>query len=44
MGGENAEHPVESVLPGVLAPALVDDDGPNGQFFSAIDHDLKLPL
>lgn len=36
MGGENAEHPVEAVLPGALAPALVDDDGPNGQFFSAI--------
>ncbi len=40
MGGENAEHPVEAVLPGGLAPALVEDDGPNGQFFSAIDHDL----
>lgn len=40
MGGENAEHPVEAVLPGALAPAVVDDDGPNGQFFSAIDHDL----
>lgn len=38
MGGENAEHPVEAVLPGALAPALVEDDGPNGQFFSAIDH------
>lgn len=41
MGGENAEHPVEAVLPGALAPALVDDDGPNGQFFSAIDHNLN---
>ncbi len=40
MGGENAEHPVEAVLPGALAPALVEDDGPNGQFFSAIDHRL----
>lgn len=38
MGGENADHPVEAVLPGALAPALIDDDGPNGQFFSAIDH------
>ncbi|MBE0663109.1 MAG: SDR family oxidoreductase [Bacteroidales bacterium] len=37
MGGVNAENPVEAVLPGVLAPVLVDDDGPNGQFFSAID-------
>jgi len=40
MGGENAQHPVEAVLPGALAPALVDDDGPNGEFFSAIDHQL----
>jgi len=38
MGGENAEHPVEAVLPGALAPALIEDNGPNGQFFSAIDH------
>ncbi len=42
LGGENADHPVEAVLPGALAPALVDDDGPNGQFFSAIDHKLNL--
>lgn len=41
LGGENAEHPVEAVLPGALAPALVDDDGANGKFFSAIDHKLK---
>lgn len=40
MGGKNAEHPVEAVLPGALAPALVEDDGPNGEFFSAIDHKL----
>jgi 3-oxoacyl-[acyl-carrier protein] reductase len=40
LGGANAEHPVEAVLPGALAPALVDDEGPNGQFFSAIDHEL----
>jgi len=38
MGGENAENPVEAVLPGVLAPVLIDDDGPNGQFFSAMDY------
>jgi 3-oxoacyl-[acyl-carrier protein] reductase len=41
LGGENADHPVEAVLPGALAPALVEDDGPNGQFFSAIDHELQ---
>ncbi len=40
MGGENGEHAVEAVLPGALAPALVVDDGPNGQFFSAINHKL----
>lgn len=44
MGGENAEHPVEAVLPGILAPALVEDDGPNGVFFSAIDHKLNIKL
>jgi len=44
MGGENAEHAVEAVLPGILAPALLDDDGPNGQFFSAINHDLDVDL
>ena len=42
LGGEKAEHRVEGVLPGILAPALVDNDGPNGEFFSAIDHNLKL--
>ena len=38
LGGENAENPVEAVLPGVLVPVLIDDDGPNGQFFSAMDY------
>lgn len=42
LGGENAEHPVEAVLPGGLAPALVENDGANGKFFSAIDHELDL--
>jgi len=42
MGGENAEHPVEAVLPGALAPALIENDGPNGEFFSAIDHKLNV--
>ncbi len=40
LGGENAEHPVEAVLPGALAPVLIENDGPNGKFFSAIDHEL----
>jgi len=46
MGGAHAEHPVEDVLPGALMPALVDDDGPNGQFFSAVDYigkDVNIP-
>ncbi len=42
LGGPNADHPVEATLPGALAPALIEDDGPNGQFFSAIDHKLDL--
>jgi hypothetical protein len=29
-------------LPGALAPALIDDNGPNGDFFSAINHHLDL--
>ena len=44
LGGEHADHPVEAVLPGALAPALIEDDGPNGQFFSAIDHKLDITL
>jgi len=44
LGGPNADHPVEATLPGALAPALVEDDGPNGQFFSAIDHKLDLDV
>jgi NAD(P)-dependent dehydrogenase (short-subunit alcohol dehydrogenase family) len=44
MGGENGEHAPEDVLPGILAPALVDNDGPNGKFFSAINHDLDIDL
>ncbi|MBN1118379.1 MAG: SDR family oxidoreductase [Bacteroidales bacterium] len=42
LGGENAEHPVEAVLPGAIIPAMIGDDGPNGKFFSAIDYDKDL--
>jgi 3-oxoacyl-[acyl-carrier protein] reductase len=38
MGGPNAMHPVETVLPGALVPALLDDNGPSGQFFAAQDY------
>jgi 3-oxoacyl-[acyl-carrier protein] reductase len=42
LGGENADNPVEAVMPGALAPALIEDDGPNGQEFSALNHTLNL--
>jgi 3-oxoacyl-[acyl-carrier protein] reductase len=43
LGGPDAWHPVEAVLPGALVPALIEDDGPNGQFFSAIElRDAKI--
>jgi NAD(P)-dependent dehydrogenase (short-subunit alcohol dehydrogenase family) len=35
LGGENAMYPVEDVLPGALVPALLEDNGPSGQFFAA---------
>ena len=35
LGGENADHSVEEVLPAALAPALIDNNGPNGELFSA---------
>lgn len=38
LGGEYADNAVEAVLPGALAPVLIDDDGPNGQLFSALDN------
>lgn len=42
MGGEYADNPVEGCMPGALAPALVEDNGPNGEFFSALNHNLNL--
>lgn len=44
LGGQGADHAVEEVLPGALEPALVDDDGPNGVEFSAINHNLDPDL
>ena len=44
LGGPNADHAVEETLPGALAPALVENDGPNGHFFSAIEHQLDVEL
>ena len=37
LGGPNAMYPVEDVLPGALVPALLEDNGPTGQFFAAQD-------
>jgi NAD(P)-dependent dehydrogenase (short-subunit alcohol dehydrogenase family) len=38
MGGPNGQFPVESVLPGALIPALLEDNGPTGRFYSAQDY------
>ncbi len=38
MGGPNAENGVETVLPGALVPALLDDHGPSGRFYAAQDY------
>ena len=37
MGGPNGEHEVTTVLPGALVPALLEDNGPSGQRYSAQD-------
>jgi NAD(P)-dependent dehydrogenase (short-subunit alcohol dehydrogenase family) len=37
MGGVNAENDVDTVLPGALVPALLDDNGPSGRFYAAQD-------
>lgn len=38
MGGPDGEHAVETVLPGALVPALLEDFGPSGRLFSAQDY------
>lgn len=37
LGGPNAMFDVETVLPGALVPALLEDNGPTGRMFSAQD-------
>ncbi len=37
LGGEFADHSIDEVLPGALKPVLIEDDGPNGITFSAIE-------
>jgi 3-oxoacyl-[acyl-carrier protein] reductase len=44
LGGEYAHNPVEAVMPGALEPILIDNDGPNGQEFFALNHNLKIKL
>jgi short-subunit dehydrogenase len=36
LGGEFADNAVEDVMPGALAPALVENDGANGELFKAL--------
>ena len=36
LGGQHADNPVEAVLPGALAPALLENKGINGKTFFAI--------
>ena len=38
LGGPNAENTVETVLPGALVPALLEDNGPTGRFSAAQDY------
>jgi 3-oxoacyl-[acyl-carrier protein] reductase len=40
LGGPNADNLVETVLPGALVPALLDDNGPSGRFYSAQDYKM----
>jgi NAD(P)-dependent dehydrogenase (short-subunit alcohol dehydrogenase family) len=38
MGGPEAMFTVETVLPGALVPALLEDDGPSGRFYAAQEY------
>jgi 3-oxoacyl-[acyl-carrier protein] reductase len=37
LGGPNADHEVQTVLPGALVPALLEDKGPSGRLYVAQD-------
>jgi 3-oxoacyl-[acyl-carrier protein] reductase len=41
MGGPNAWYDVTAVLPGAIVPALIEDDGPNGQFFQQSNYVIQ---
>ena len=38
MGGSNADNEVQTVLPGALVPALLEDNGPSGRLYAAQDY------
>jgi NAD(P)-dependent dehydrogenase (short-subunit alcohol dehydrogenase family) len=38
LGGPNAENAIETVLPGALVPALLEDHGPTGRSYAAQDY------
>lgn len=38
MGGENADHEIDTVLPGMLVPVLFPKGGPSGRKFQAQDY------
>lgn len=38
LGGPNADDVVETVLPGALVPALLEDHGPSGRLYAAPDY------
>jgi NAD(P)-dependent dehydrogenase (short-subunit alcohol dehydrogenase family) len=38
MGGPDGEHDVETVLPGALVPALLNDNGPSGRLYAAQEY------
>ncbi len=40
LGGQQADHAVEEVLPGALVPALIENDGKNGEQFSAMKNEI----
>jgi len=42
LGGPNADYEVETVLPGALVPALLDEGGECGKVFSAQDYRTSL--
>lgn len=38
LGGPNADHAVETVLPGAIVPVITDDVIPSGVFYRAQDY------